>query len=178
MALAPPDMEIADESEMEWTEVDHGEVAFRRKQLGEAAGGEDLGCSLYEMDPGKRGWPYHYHEGNEEAVYVLAGEGTVRTPEGDREISAGDYAALPAGEDSAHEIHNDGEETLRFLVVSTMDAPDVTVYPDADAFGVFTGSPPGGRGERPLSGYFERREGLDYWEDVADAGEGNGNEEG
>lgn len=166
-------MPTVDESELEWTEVEHGEAAFRRKQLGEAAGGEELGCSLYEIPPGKRGWPYHYHHGNEEAVYVLAGEGTMRTPEGEEAIAAGEYVALPAGEDGGHAIHNDGDGVLRFLMVSTMEAPDVTVYPDAEAFGVFTGAAPGDRGDRPFSGFFRGGEGrsLDYWEDVAGEGE-------
>ncbi|PSQ19065.1 cupin [Halobacteriales archaeon QS_8_69_26] len=161
-------MRITGESDLEWTEFEHGEARFRRKQLGEAAGGERLGCSLYEMPPGKHGWPYHYHNGNEEALYVLAGEGTLRTPEGEQSVEAGDYAAFPADERGGHALRNDGEDTLRFLIVSTMDTPDVTVYPDADAFGVYTGSPPGGSDERPVSGYFPNEEGLDYWTEVAE----------
>jgi len=179
-------MPIVDESDVEWTELERGEAAFRRKQLGRAAGGEKLGCSLYEVPPGKRGWPYHYHHGNEEAVYVLAGEGTMRTPDGERAIAAGDYAALPTGEEGGHAIRNDGEETLRFLVVSTMETPDVTIYPDADAFGVFAGAPPGGHGERPFSGFFRDEGRLDYWTDVAevdpagrdDPGDGGDGEDG
>lgn len=53
-------------------------MKLRRKQLGNAAGGEQLGCSLYEMPPGQESWPYHYHTANEEAMYVLAGRGTLR----------------------------------------------------------------------------------------------------
>jgi uncharacterized cupin superfamily protein len=71
-------MPTVNESDLEWTEADHGETAFRRKQLSAAADGEGIGCSLYELPPGKRSWPYHYHTGNEEAIYVLDGEGTLR----------------------------------------------------------------------------------------------------
>jgi hypothetical protein len=40
------------ESEIEWTELNREETGFRRKQLGEAANNELIGCSLYELPAG------------------------------------------------------------------------------------------------------------------------------
>ena len=151
--------------ELEWSTTERGETSFRRKQLAEAAGGEDLGCSLYELPEGGRSWPYHYHTGNEEALFVLAGEGTLRLGGERVPLSAGDYVALPADERGAHRVVNDSEGTLRYLVVSTMDEPDVTVYPDSEKIGVFVGSPPGGRDERSVHGYYRRADAVDYWDD-------------
>lgn len=34
-------------------------------KVNEAAEGEQLGCSLYDLLPGIRSWPYHYHTANE-----------------------------------------------------------------------------------------------------------------
>jgi len=45
-----------------------------------------------------------------------------------------------------------------------MNEPDVTVYPEMDKFGVFVGSPPGGRGERTLEGYYHIDDETDYWD--------------
>lgn len=57
---------VVNEQDLEWGEQSHGEkFGYRRKQLGSAAGGEKLGCSLYEVPPGRRAWPYHYHLANE-----------------------------------------------------------------------------------------------------------------
>lgn len=82
------------ESDLEWTELDRGDARFRRKKLGDA-GGDRLGCSLYELPPGARAWPYHYHTGNEEALYVLSGAGELRL-DGDRyALEPGDYVAFP-----------------------------------------------------------------------------------
>lgn len=53
---------------------------------------------------------------------------------------------------------------MRYLALSTMTEPDVTVYPDAGTFGVYAGSPPGGREERSLEGYYEIDGDVDYWE--------------
>jgi uncharacterized cupin superfamily protein len=145
--------------------TERGETCFERKRLAAAAGGEAIGCSLYELPAGKRAWPYHYHEGNEEAVFVLSGEGTIRLDGDSRTLREGDYVALPAGEDSAHRVINDSDGPLRYLVVSTMNDPDVTVYPDSGKVGVYAGAPPGGRGERTVSGYFPRDADVNYWKD-------------
>ncbi|WP_435196611.1 cupin domain-containing protein [Natronomonas sp. EA1] len=150
------------EGNLEWSD---SEMGLRRKQLGEAAGSEQLGCSLYELPPGERSWPYHYHTANEEAIYVLAGEGLLRLAGAEHALRAGDYVALPADESGAHRVVNDSDGVLRYLAVSTMNEPDVTVYPDSDKLGVFVGSPPGGRDPRSLHGYYRREDAVDYWED-------------
>ncbi|QHS18024.1 cupin domain-containing protein [Halopenitus persicus] len=162
-------MEPVNEADLEWSNLDREDATFRRKQLGEAAGGEKLGCSLYELPAGERSWPYHYHTANEEAIYVLAGAGTLRLGEETYSITAGDYVALPADASGGHRVINDGDDTLRYLVASTMREPDVTVYPDRDRIGVFVGSPPGGRDGRSLHGYYPIDDDVDYWEDEADA---------
>ncbi|MFC6826901.1 cupin domain-containing protein [Halopelagius fulvigenes] len=156
-------MPRVNESDVEWTENERGETRFRRKQLGAAADADRLGASLYELPPGASSWPYHYHAGNEEAVYVLSGTGVLRTPEGESAVEPGDFAVFPDGESGAHRLRNDGDEPLRYLAVSTMRDPDVTVYPDSEKVGVFAGSPPGGREERTVSGYFRREDAVDYW---------------
>lgn len=149
----------------EWTETDHGDSRFRRVQLGALAGGEKLGCSLYELPPGKRSWPLHYHTANEEAFYVLSGEGTLRRGDGGGiPLSPGDYAACPVGEDGAHRVVNDGDQPLRYLCLSTMAEPDITVYPESGKYGLFAGSAPGGpKDERTLSTFVSDEE-VDYWD--------------
>ena len=152
------------EADLEWSEYDREEATFRRKELGDAAGGEQLGCSLYELPPGERSWPYHYHTANEEAMYVLAGEGLLRAADGEHNLTAGDYVTFPADESGGHQVVNDSDDTLRYLAVSTMTDPDVTVYPEMDKIGVYVGSPPGGRGERSLHGYYPIDADVDYWD--------------
>jgi uncharacterized cupin superfamily protein len=153
------------ESDLDWEEKERGAARFRRKRLGAAAGAERLGASLYELPAGASSWPYHYHAGNEEAMYVLSGTGVLRTPEGESRVGPGDFAAFPADESGAHRLRNDGDEPLRYLAVSTMRDPDVTVYPDSDKVGVFAGAPPGGADrERVVSGYFRRSDAVDYWD--------------
>jgi len=161
-------MQIVDADEMDWTHRDEGGMDLRRKKLAVATGGEDIGASLYELPPGEKAWPYHYHTGNEEALYVLAGEGALRLDGERHALSAGDYAALPADERGAHRVINDGDEVLRYLAVSTMNDPDVIVYPDSEKIGAFAGAPPGGEGERDVHGYFRREDAVGYWDGEPD----------
>ena len=151
--------------DVERVRTERGETAFDRRKLAAAAGGEEIGCSLYEIPAGRRSWPYHYHTGNEEALFVLDGRGTLRL-DGERvPLEPNDYVALPANERSGHRVVNDSDGTLRYLAVSTMNDPDVTVYPDSGKVGVFAGSPPGGEGERTVHGYYREADAVDYWDD-------------
>jgi uncharacterized cupin superfamily protein len=115
------------EADLDWTTTEHGETAFRRKRLAAAAGGERLGCSLYELPAGRKSWPFHFHGG--------------------------------------HRVINDGDDTLRYLALSTMNEPDVTVYPDSDKIGVYAGSAPGSDDPRSVAGYYRRDDDVDYWLD-------------
>lgn len=151
--------------DLDWDEYDREETRFRRKELSSAADADELGCSLYELAPGDRSWPYHYHTANEEALYVLAGTGQLKRETGLEPLRPGDFATFPPSERGGHRILNDSEETLRYLMFSTMNEPDVTLYPEMEKFGVFVGSPPGGREERSLHGYYDIDDDVDYWEE-------------
>lgn len=157
---------VANQNALEWSEHSHGEkFGYRRKSLSSATGGERLGCSLYEVEPGRRAWPYHYHGANEEAIYVLEGSGTLRVDDEEVPLSEGDYATFLAAAEGAHQLVNTSDKTLRYLCFSTMAQPDAMVYPDSGKVGVFVGAAPGGPKEkRTLSGFFREEDGVDYYE--------------
>ena len=157
---------VVNENELERGEQSHGEsFGYRRKTLGAAASGEKLGCSLYEMPPGRRAWPYHYHLVNEEAIYVLEGSGTLRIGGREVSLSQGDYVALPVGEARAHQVSNTLDEPLRYLCFSTMVEPDILVYQDSGKVGLFAGSAPGGPKEkRTLNKYLRADAEVGYFD--------------
>jgi len=119
-----------------------------------------------KLPPGMRSWPYHYHTANEEAISTLRGDGKLKTEDGLELPTAGDYATFPADERGGHRVVNDGDEPLRYLAMSTMNEPDITVYPEMNKFGVFVGSPPGGRDDRSLlEGYYRIDDETEYWDE-------------
>jgi len=120
-----------------------------------ASGGEKLGCSLYEIEPGRGAWPFHYHAANEEGIYVLEGSGTLRFGRAEVQVSERDYVTSPAArQEGAHQLVNTSDSTLRYLCFSTMIEPDVTIYPDSGKIGVFVGAAPGSPKEKRTLGKF------------------------
>lgn len=93
---------------------------------------------VYELPPGKSAYPYHYHLKNEETFFVLKGEGTLRTSEGERTVKAGDLLFFPAGEEGIHKLTNTSEtEILLYLDFDVVSDLDVTVYPDSGKIGIW-----------------------------------------
>ena len=82
----------------EW-DVTRDREGWCRKGVGvaERIGGELIGATMSEVEPGSRLWPYHTHYLNEEWVIVLRGEPTLRTPEGEHVLKEGDVVCFPRG---------------------------------------------------------------------------------
>jgi uncharacterized cupin superfamily protein len=91
--------------------------------------GPTLGASVYELGPANF-VVYHFHHASEELMVVLRGRPTLRTPEGSRQLDEGEAVHFPAGPDGTHGVVNDTDEPVRFLMVSTLQSPEVVEYPD------------------------------------------------
>ena len=83
-----------------------------------------------DLDPGEGSEPYHYVYGREEWLLVLAGTATLRHPQGEDRLEAGDLVCLPEGPAGAHRLLNRGESVVRALFVSTTGLPANVCYPD------------------------------------------------
>src|SRR6267142_1126267 len=70
---------------------------------------------------------------------------TVRTPEGEEELSPGDVVYFPEGRDGLHTFSNPKDEPVRMLGISTKRFPDVVAYPERGVAWVATRHP-----ERPV----------------------------
>ena len=106
---------LADEP---WDEVSDDDRT-RVRWFGHPFGADILGASLRELRPGSPGGSMHMHYGVEEMFFVLAGTPTVRTPEGEEQLSPGDVVYLPEGPEGLHTFSNTTEEPARLLAVSS-----------------------------------------------------------
>jgi uncharacterized cupin superfamily protein len=152
--------------EPEWDgDSERSGFTYRRAKLGGQAGGERLGASLYEIPPGQATFPFHAHFANEELLIVVEGRPSLRTPAGWRELDQGEVVSFKVGHDGAHQVMNRSEEPARVLVVSEMNAPEVSFYPDTGK--VLAGTrPPGGAGTaEDIFETFRLDDAADYWED-------------
>ena len=130
--------------------IDKAGFRHRAESIRKALGGELIGAAVYEFDPGEQLWPYHWHVADEEWLIVVAGSPTLRTPEGERDLRAGDVVGFPAGEAGAHTLYNRGTVPARVAIFSTL-GPSGTVYPDS--------------GKVAAAGHvFRLADEVDYWD--------------
>jgi uncharacterized cupin superfamily protein len=157
---------IVHEDEVNWIEQSHGErFSFKRRMLGLATGAEKLGCSLFEVAPGKRAWPFHFHFANEEALYILEGSGSLRLGIEEFAIGKGHFVTFRTGADSPHQLINTGTAALRYICFSTMNSPEVTGYPDSKKIGVIGGRAPGAKPTvNVLRKVFRETDDVDYYD--------------
>lgn len=165
--MTPPIVNLAD---VTFAEHKHGE-RFEAKlaSLAPLIGAKKLGARLCVVPPGKAAWPFHAHAVNEEMVVVLEGTGCLRLGAERLPLKAGDVVSLRAGgPESAHQILNDGEGDLRYLAFSTMEHPEVALYPDTGKFGVLVGAAPGSKQEaRSFEFFGYETDRKDYWDGEA-----------
>jgi len=91
---------------------------------------------LYEIPPGKAGYPYHYHTANTEVFYIISGTGVVETPDGTKDIAAGNVIVCPPNAKGAHKIINTSDtQVLTYLDCDTANSPDVVFYPTSGKIG-------------------------------------------
>ena len=110
---------------------------FRRKFI-PFGGAKNTLVSVYEIPPGKAAYPYHYHHKNEETFYILSGVGLLKTPEGERTVSAGELLFFPTGPEGAHKLTNMSKtEKLVYIDFEVVHDIDIAVYPDSDKIGVW-----------------------------------------
>jgi uncharacterized cupin superfamily protein len=136
------------------------------KLLGFNTGAARQGCSWHEVPPGRAAWPRHFHCVNEEAMFVLEGEGMLRVGEDEVAIRAGDYANFPIGPDFAHLVRNTGQGPLRYLGLSTLSTGEVVGYPDSKKFGASgaPSTPAAMRGEFWVRALAKDGESLGYYD--------------
>jgi uncharacterized cupin superfamily protein len=125
--------------EPEWEHEMEAPFSVRAQRVGAGAGAQDLGATLYEIDPGGAVSPYHAHHANEEMLIVLDGTPSLRTPDGVRELERGDLVAFPAGPAGAHRVFNESEAPARVLLLSTMVFPEVAEHLDTSTVLAMTG---------------------------------------
>ena len=133
-------------------------------RFGKLIGASRLGASVYELPPGQSICPYHYEYGEEEWLLVLEGRPTLRHPDGVEVLDRWDVVCFPSGPEGAHAVRNDGDETARVLMFSTVSHPAASVYPDSDKIGIWTGNP---RDDLLV----RRASGVGYWVGEIDSDE-------
>jgi uncharacterized cupin superfamily protein len=102
----------------------------RRRRLSDAFGLSQFGVNLLELPPGAWSSQRHWHERQDEFVYVLEGEVTLVTDKGETVLTQGMIAGFRAGEPDGHHLTNRSSALARVLEMGTRTAEETARYPD------------------------------------------------
>lgn len=99
--------------------------------LGDAVELSQFGVRLERLPPGSRSSHRHWHETEDELVYLISGELALIEDE-ETLLQAGDAAGWKAGQPTAHCLENRSATEAIMLVVGTRANEGVVHYPDHD----------------------------------------------
>ena len=88
-----------------------------------------FGAYVDTLQPGAGSSEKHWHENEDEFIYVLTGEVTVIENDEETVLRAGDAACWPAGVRIAHTVQNQSANLCSYLTVGTRVTHDICHYP-------------------------------------------------
>jgi len=103
-----------------------------RKRLGDAAGLTQFGVNLTTLKPGAWSAQRHWHEAEDEFVYVLEGELVLCENGGETLLKAGDAAGWKAGTANGHCLVNRSPRDAVYLEIGSRAVRERVEYPDID----------------------------------------------
>ena len=100
--------------------------------LGDTVGLSQFGVNLLVLNPGDWSAQRHWHQNEDEFVYIVEGEVTLITDEGESLLKVGDIAGFPAGQPNGHHLVNKSAAIAKIFEVGTRGQSDMVDYPDVD----------------------------------------------
>jgi len=109
------------------------ECKGRHKQaLGDAVGLTQFGVNITRIEPGQTSALRHWHEQEDEFIYMLGGELVLAENDGETVLKAGDAAGFKAGSGIAHRLINRSNRDAVYFEVGTRAQSERVHYPDVD----------------------------------------------
>ncbi len=91
-----------------------------------------FGVNLTQLAPGAASALRHAHTSQDEFVYILSGEPTLITDEGETQLSPGMCAGFKAGTGNGHHLVNRSDEDVLYMEIGDRGPGDAASYPDDD----------------------------------------------
>ena len=108
-----------------------------KRPLGDLFGLTNFGVNLTTLRPGAVSSLRHAHSRQDELVYILAGEPTLVTNDGETQLLPGMASGFKAGSLDAHHLVNRTDRDVVYLEIGDRAARDTVVYPDDDIRAAF-----------------------------------------
>lgn len=103
-----------------------------KRPLGDLFGLTNFGVNLTTLQPGAVSSLRHAHSRQDELVYILQGEPTLVTDEGETVLCPGMTAGFKAGSGNAHHLVNRTDSDVTYIEIGDRTDRDTASYPDDD----------------------------------------------
>jgi uncharacterized cupin superfamily protein len=103
-----------------------------KRPLGDLFGLRNFGVHLTTLTPGAQSSLRHAHSAQDEFVYILEGNPTLRTDAGETPLAPGMAAGFRSGTGDAHQLVNRTDSDVVYLEIGDRTVGDVATYPDDD----------------------------------------------
>src|SRR5262245_37035174 len=103
-----------------------------RKRIGRTAGLTQFGVNLTTLKPGAWSSQRHWHENEDELVYVLEGEVVLCEDGGETVLKPGDAAGWKASSPNGHCLINRTDRDAVYLEIGSRAPRERATYPDID----------------------------------------------
>jgi uncharacterized cupin superfamily protein len=120
--------EIAARPEKVHTHQFNANAVRMTRTLSEHAGLARIGIHLVRLTPGRESTQAHWHDADEEFIYILEGRGIAEIGDESCEVGPGDFMGFPTPS-PAHTLRNPFDEDLVYLVGGERNRHDVVHYP-------------------------------------------------
>jgi len=107
-------------------------VGRERKRLGNAVGLDQFGVNLTTLKPGAASALRHWHEQEDELIFVLEGEIVLIEDDGETVLKPGDAAGFKANNPNGHHLVNKSSRDAVYLEIGTRSKYERAHYPDVD----------------------------------------------
>ncbi len=107
------------------------------QSLGDAGDLTQFGAYLETLPSGATSSHRHWHEDEDEFLYMLTGEVTLIEDDGPHILHPGDAATWKAGVPNAHHLKNHTDAPATYLIIGTRAPRDVCHYAEVDLLYTF-----------------------------------------
>jgi uncharacterized cupin superfamily protein len=103
-----------------------------KSKLGDVAGLTQFGVNIATLPPGTWSSQRHWHQNEDEFIYVLEGEIVLVEDSGEVTLKVGEAAGFKANSGNGHCLINRSGRVARYLEVGTRAGRDTVIYSDID----------------------------------------------
>jgi uncharacterized cupin superfamily protein len=103
-----------------------------KRKLTGPLGLTQFGVNVTTLQPGAASSQRHWHVAEDEFCYVLEGELTLVTDQGEQVLGAGMSVGFPANDENGHHLINRSGKVATYLEIGTRSPVEQVVYSDID----------------------------------------------